>query len=365
MRTWASRSKARRAASSCGSRRVSRANQPSPGPISAHGHDFSRIAVQRSATSGEEILQPDSIFRMAVHGPAREVPYRKEMESAFGQHFADVRAWVGRREPMMLLGANAATRGTEVVFGDSSPSKEVVAHELAHVVQNRSSRATTGPDLTTPSHPTEVEAARIGSQVAAGRSVAVETSGASPIAFQKGEQNPAGSPSGEIPSDLLTEIEKVRSGGKPSEDELKRIGQLAVARMGAHGVIAAARKQAVPGAERRKKEVGGGAGIKRQSPGEAAAATAGTMWWLTLVDGPLPIGDIIYGALIVGAAATAALTADAAIKAKCGANLETCLENPWQPDWNKGTFGPRKDCGACYRECVHALGIWPDYKCPR
>jgi RHS repeat-associated protein len=48
----------------------------------------------------------------------------------------------------------------------------------------------------------------------------------------------------------------------------------------------------------------------------------------------------------------------------CSRNLVRCLDNPWQPPWNQGDFGPRKDCGACYRECKHAGGVWPDYKCP-
>jgi RHS repeat-associated protein len=48
---------------------------------------------------------------------------------------------------------------------------------------------------------------------------------------------------------------------------------------------------------------------------------------------------------------------------KCMERLVTCLENPWQPSWNR-SFGVRKDCGACYRECKHAGGVWPEYKCP-
>lgn len=101
-----------------------------------------------------------------------------------------------------------------------------------------------------------------------------------------------------------------------------------------------------------------------QAAGQAAAATAGSMWWLTLVDGPLPFGDIAYGILIAGAAVAAAVTASSAIEQVCSEHLTECLENPWQPDWNKGRFGPRKDCGACYRECKLAVGIWPSYKCP-
>ena len=37
--------------------------------------------------------------------------------------------------------------------------------------------------------------------------------------------------------------------------------------------------------------------------GEAIMTWSGTMWWLTLVDGPLPVGDIVYaaGSLVAGA----------------------------------------------------------------
>ena len=47
----------------------------------------------------------------------------------------------------------------------------------------------------------------------------------------------------------------------------------------------------------------------------------------------------------------------------CKNSLIRCLENPWQPSWN-WDFGKRKDCGACYRECKNAGGLWPTYKCP-
>ena len=48
----------------------------------------------------------------------------------------------------------------------------------------------------------------------------------------------------------------------------------------------------------------------------------------------------------------------------CRRLLDLCLENPWQPDWNRDDFGPKKDCGACYRECKNDGGAWPFYKCP-
>jgi hypothetical protein len=56
----------------------------------------------------------------------------------------------------------------------------------------------------------------------------------------------------------------------------------------------------------------------------------------------------------------------------CKAALYRCLADPWMPRARPGTlpatrypkYGPRKDCGACYRECRNNGGVWPSYKCP-
>ncbi len=49
----------------------------------------------------------------------------------------------------------------------------------------------------------------------------------------------------------------------------------------------------------------------------------------------------------------------------CEIEAGWCLDHPWQPENNVGTFGPRKDCASCYGECKKAGGAWPFYKCPR
>jgi hypothetical protein len=67
---------------------------------------------------------------------------------------------------------------------------------------------------------------------------------------------------------------------------------------------------------------------------------------------------------VAAAPAVALLGRELAKDFGCMAKLVECLENPWQPAWNVPDFGRRKDCGACYRECVHAQGEWPEYKCP-
>ncbi|HYK00284.1 MAG TPA: DUF4157 domain-containing protein [Thermoanaerobaculia bacterium] len=69
---------------------------------------------------------------------------RQKMEAAFGMDFSDVRVHVGQEAAQ--LGAVAFTRGTHIHFapGQYNPSTvhghELIAHELAHVVQQRSGR---------------------------------------------------------------------------------------------------------------------------------------------------------------------------------------------------------------------------------
>ena len=68
------------------------------------------------------------------------------MESAFGQDFQDVRVHTGTdaTASAQRLGAHAYTVGNDVVFSDgqydpgSTSGQKVLAHELAHVVQQRS-----------------------------------------------------------------------------------------------------------------------------------------------------------------------------------------------------------------------------------
>ena len=80
-------------------------------------------------------------------GPAaRARPRRCSMESAFGENFQDVRVHTGAEATASAqrLGANAYTVGNDVVFSEATTTlarragQRVLAHELAHVVQQRS-----------------------------------------------------------------------------------------------------------------------------------------------------------------------------------------------------------------------------------
>lgn len=65
---------------------------------------------------------------------------RADMESRFGAHFSDVRLHTGpaARRSAAELGARAYTSGSHVVIGDGGADQATLAHELTHVLQQRS-----------------------------------------------------------------------------------------------------------------------------------------------------------------------------------------------------------------------------------
>jgi hypothetical protein len=69
-------------------------------------------------------------------------PLQREMERAFGADFSDVRVHLGSSKPSGL-GAKAYAAGNDIHFvpGAYDPvspkGQELIAHELAHVVQQR------------------------------------------------------------------------------------------------------------------------------------------------------------------------------------------------------------------------------------
>jgi hypothetical protein len=88
------------------------------------------------------------------------LPYQSELEAAFGVSLADVEAYVGESEGLGILGARAAAEANVVAFADDGPAREVVAHEIVHVLQARRSSGRGDP---------EAEADAIEAQVAAGQ----------------------------------------------------------------------------------------------------------------------------------------------------------------------------------------------------
>ncbi len=93
-------------------------------------------------------------------------------------------------------------------------------------------------------------------------------------------------------------------------------------------------------------------------------------------DGPLPFGDVVgvpllgiagiwaVGIVIVDLWDNADDCEECRIRDTCTRLLEMCLMNTSQPGWNRPIYGPKKDCGACFRRCKHNNGAWPFDQCP-
>jgi hypothetical protein len=118
------------------------------------------------------------------------LPYRAEMERRFDADFSGVQASLGRARELRTLGAAAATTGDRVVFADANPGKQVVAHELTHVLQQRAGLVGGGPAVD-PDRGLEAEAVAVASRVAHGQPAAVASvrgaaaAGAASVAVQR------------------------------------------------------------------------------------------------------------------------------------------------------------------------------------
>jgi hypothetical protein len=99
--------------------------------------------------AGEETNGEESTVRNLIGkggGNALPAKLRRSMEDSFGQDFSDVRVHSGGQAESSArsVQAKAYTVGNEIVFGSGSPSldshagQRTLAHELTHVVQQRS-----------------------------------------------------------------------------------------------------------------------------------------------------------------------------------------------------------------------------------
>ncbi|WSI35629.1 DUF4157 domain-containing protein [Streptomyces sp. NBC_01341] len=102
------------------------------GATVGHGRREAAPHVQRSAV--HDVLR--------TRGEPMGAALRDEMENRFGADFSDVRLHNGTaaRESAAGIGARAYTSGSHIVMGDRGGDKHTLAHELTHVLQQR-----TGP----------------------------------------------------------------------------------------------------------------------------------------------------------------------------------------------------------------------------
>lgn len=103
-----------------------------------------KVALSRPSPNGTATQLPPHFGILNGRGEPLPPAVRQKMEAAFGQHFGDVRIHVGAQAPS--IGALAYTQGSNIHFapGHYAPStargQQILAHELAHVVQQKSGR---------------------------------------------------------------------------------------------------------------------------------------------------------------------------------------------------------------------------------
>ena len=100
------------------------------------------------------------------------LPYRGELEQAFGEDLSGVDVQVGAASALSPLMADAAAGDEALQFASANPSKEDVIHEVTHLVQDRR-QGTNSRAVSTPDQAGEVEAEQAVAAVQRGEAVEV------------------------------------------------------------------------------------------------------------------------------------------------------------------------------------------------
>lgn len=162
------------------------------------------LAEEGAIAGGEEERSPVHDVIGKGGGTPLDESTRSSMESRFGQDFGDVRVHTDAKasQSAEAVGANAYTVGNEMVFRSghfdaSSPTgQRTLAHELSHVVQQRSgpvdgTEAAGGIRLSDPSDRFERAADATADQVMSGPAPAPASSAAGGTSVQLEEMDEA------------------------------------------------------------------------------------------------------------------------------------------------------------------------------
>lgn len=162
-----------RAQSSAGAEAAPGVEAPAP-VVARPGNAALGRVLQRLATSqGAGPLDPAIGSAIdAARGGGRELPAaeRTEMEGHFGTDLSAVRVHTGGQadELNRSVQARAFTVGTDIFVSGGGYDRELLAHELTHVVQQGSGLAADRPAVSHPADPAEVEARRVAAAIAHG-----------------------------------------------------------------------------------------------------------------------------------------------------------------------------------------------------
>ncbi|MFO0744182.1 MAG: DUF4157 domain-containing protein [Myxococcota bacterium] len=103
----------------------------------APGPDSAPLQLKRSGAGKAEDVGKTAAGGFS--GGGQELPVRKEIEASYGADLSGVRAHMGGAAAQACegLGASGYASGQDIAFAGGSPSKHLVAHEAAHVVQQK------------------------------------------------------------------------------------------------------------------------------------------------------------------------------------------------------------------------------------
>jgi len=134
------------------------------------------LSLARDGGEGHDHVSPElerSIHQERGGGQALDGGVRRQMESAMGADFSDVRVHTGEKSDSLnrALNARALTTGQDIFFRQgayqpgSSTGRELLAHELTHVVQQNGSGVQRSMEVSSPGDPHEVEAEHMAREV--------------------------------------------------------------------------------------------------------------------------------------------------------------------------------------------------------
>lgn len=285
-------------------------------PAAREKKEEEEMPVQRKVVSNSQHSAAPPIIQNVLHSYSQPLnpATRAFMEPRFGHDLSLVRVHTDAQaeESALAVNARAFTVGQDVVFGsgqyapETTDGKHLIAHELTHVIQQNSSNHNISPETKEP-------AESIFNGVSKGKCVQVRQKKPAGISLAVLEENSTDrSQQSELErilgfdNLLINEIESLAIGSDNKQwrsQDLNRIGRLALKYMDASQIRALSDKLEIP-SESEVREAATETTTEGviQRDAVAAGAVAGTMWWLTLIDGPLPFGDVAYAAMIVIAA---------------------------------------------------------------
>ena len=108
-------------------------------PNKPFGHPGILEEIEAKKAEKNKLQNTQKTAEKGLADSETKLPFKEELEQAFQRDFSNVKAHTGPQatEANQKLGSEAYTSGNRIVFGNDNPSKKLVAHELAHTVQQQ------------------------------------------------------------------------------------------------------------------------------------------------------------------------------------------------------------------------------------